>query len=95
MSHRRLSSFVMLLLGVAIFGGVAVVAASRLRSTSNTEAIRDAREWAALMAEEVMAPHVSEALLRHDRPAIDQPAQTARAAVRAERHCFLGTEFDP
>jgi len=60
------------ILGVAIFGGVAVVAASRLRSTSNSEAIRDAREWAALMADDVIAPHVSESLMHHDATAIAQ-----------------------
>ena len=56
------------LLGVAIFGVVALVAGSRLRSTSNREALRDAREWAALLAEDVIAPHVSQALIDVNTP---------------------------
>jgi signal transduction histidine kinase len=69
------------ILGVAIFGGVAVVAASRLRSTSNSEAIRDAREWAALMAEDVIAPHVSEALLRHDAIAVAEMDMLVKSMI--------------
>ncbi len=51
------------IIGVAILTVVAVVAGSRVRDTSTQESIRDARELANLMANQVVAPKVTPGLL--------------------------------
>ncbi|MFM2078498.1 MAG: hypothetical protein RJA49_2388 [Actinomycetota bacterium] len=56
--------------GVAVLSVVALVAGSRVRSTSQTESIRDAREMAKLISHEIVLPKVTPALLRGDKAAI-------------------------
>ena len=58
------------ILGVAAFTIVALVAGSRVRSSGNDEAIRDAREWAALISRDVVGPRVTPELVAGDPAAI-------------------------
>ena len=46
------------IVGVAAATIVAIVAGARVRSTGTNEAIRDAREWATLLSENIIAPQV-------------------------------------
>ena len=54
------------IVGVAAATIVALVAGARVRSTGTNEAIRDAREWATLLAGNVIAPQVDDAVLAGD-----------------------------
>ena len=56
--------------GVAILSGVALVAGSRIRSTSTNESVRDARELAKLLSHEIVQPRVTPELLAQDPAAI-------------------------
>ena len=69
------------LLGVVIFVVVALVAGSRLRTTGNKEAIRDAREWARLLAEDVIGPRVSQDLLDGKVAALDDMDQLVGSMI--------------
>lgn len=59
------------ILGVAAFTVVALVAGSRVRSSGNEEAIRDAREWASLISNDVVGPRITPELLAGDPAAIE------------------------
>jgi signal transduction histidine kinase len=56
--------------GVAALIVVALVAGSRVRSTSNDESVRDARELALLLSEQIVAPRATPELLAGDPDAI-------------------------
>lgn len=56
--------------GVAALIVVALVAGSRVRSTSNDESVRDARELALLLSEQIVAPRATPELLAGDPAAI-------------------------
>lgn len=56
--------------GVAILSVVALVAGSRIRSTSTNESIRDARELAKLLSHEIIQPRITPELLNQDPAAI-------------------------
>lgn len=58
--------------GVAILSVVALVAGSRIRSTSTNESIRDARELAKLLSHDLLAPRITPELLQQDPAAIGE-----------------------
>lgn len=60
------------LAGVGIFAVVALVAGSRVRDSGTSEAIRDAREWASLIADDIVGPRVTSRLLAGDEKAISE-----------------------
>ncbi|MFZ4717956.1 MAG: sensor histidine kinase [Ilumatobacteraceae bacterium] len=60
------------IVGVAILTAVALFAGSRVNSTSEKESIRDARELANLMANEVMLPNITPGLVAMEPTAIER-----------------------
>ncbi|MBI4933991.1 MAG: sensor histidine kinase [Actinobacteria bacterium] len=69
------------ILGVAAFTVVALVAGSRVRSSGNEEAIRDAREWASLISDDVVGPRITPELMAGDPAAIAELDKIVRGMV--------------
>jgi two-component system NarL family sensor kinase len=67
---------------LAVFGVVSVVA---LRELAHSEALRDARQFAALAGQGIVEPAIGSALLRGDRAAIDAIDRVVQERVLGER----------
>jgi signal transduction histidine kinase len=70
------------ILGVAAFTVVALVAGSRVRSSGNDEAIRDAREWASLISDDVVGPRITPELMAGDPAAIAELDEIVQGMVK-------------
>lgn len=71
------------IVGVAAATIVAIVAGARVRSTGTNEAIRDAREWATLLAGNVIAPHVDDAVLAGEPASLAQLDDVVSSVVKS------------
>jgi signal transduction histidine kinase len=67
--------------GLVAVSAVALFTAHRLRSESNVEAVRDARDWAQLLAEGIVAPRVTDELLAGDPAAIARMDRIVHALI--------------
>lgn len=70
------------IVGVAAATLVAIVAGDRVRNSGTNEAIRDAREWATLLAGNVIAPHVSDGVLAGEPAALAELDDVVSAVVQ-------------
>lgn len=71
------------IVGVAAATIVAIVAGERVRSTGTNEAIRDAREWATLLSDNIIAPQVNDAVLAGDPAAIAKLDDVVSSVVKS------------
>lgn len=69
--------------GIAAATIVAIVAGARVRTTGTNEAIRDAREWATLLAGNVIAPQIDEAVLAGDAASLAKLDDVVSSVVRS------------
>lgn len=70
------------IVGVAAATIVAIVAGARVRSTGTNEAIRDAREWATLLSQNIIAPQVNDAVLAGDAAALGKLDEVVSSVVK-------------
>lgn len=69
------------LIGLLVVTALGFAAALRLRHDSNRQAINDARDRAVSLADGIVAPHVTEALLRADAAAIAEMDRVTQSYV--------------
>ena len=73
------------LAGLAVLALFAVVSVIALRELAHSEALRDARQFAALAGQGIVEPTIASSLLQGDRGAIDAVDPVVQERVLGER----------